>query len=147
MLLFLGFFFTVFAYVAIGMTAGFLGVLLDHFALILVVLPLAFFLLASKSGKIIGNYITASFKKDFPYTKTELEGLISAVENTIKFVLATGIFSFITFVIISLGYIGAPERLGPSIAISLTSLTYSISISFFVFFPVQAWAKNKINAV
>jgi len=144
MLLIFGFLFMVFIYAAIGVAAGFLWVLLDLFALILVILPLTFFLFVSKSGKIIGKYITASFKQDFSYSKTELEGLISAIENTIKFVLASGIFGFITFAVVSFGYIGMPERLGPSIAISLTSLTYSIAISFFVFFPVQAWAKNKL---
>ena len=144
MLLIFGFLFTVFIYAVIGMVAGFLWVLLDPWALILIILPLVFFLFVSKSGKIIGEYITTSFKKDFSYSKSELERLISAIENTIKFILATGVFCFITFAVVSLGHIGAPERLGPSIAISLTSLTYSIAVSFFVFFPTQAWAKNKV---
>ena len=147
MLLVLGFLFMVFVYAAIGVIAGFLWVLLDPWALQLVILPLFFFLFITKSGKTIGKYITASFKKDFSYSRTELEALVSAVENTIKFVLATGVFGFITFAVVSLGHIGSPERLGPSIAISLTTLAYSIAISFFVFFPVQAWAKNKINTM
>ena len=147
MLLILGFLFMVIIYAAIGTVAGFLGVLLDPWAFLLVVLPLTFFLFVTRSGKIIGKYIAASFKKEFSYTKTELEELVSATGNTIKFIIAAGIFSFITFAVVSLGHIGTPERLGPSIAISLTSLTYSIGISFFVFFPVQAWAKNKMYVI
>jgi len=147
MLLIFGFLFLVIIYAVIGTAAGFLGILLDPFAFLLVIIPLFFFLFITKSGKIIGKYITASFKKDYSYEKTELEGLIFAIKNTVKFILATGVFGFIIFLVVSFGHIGVPERLGPSIAISLTSLTYSIAISFFVFFPVQAWAKNKINTM
>jgi len=77
--------------------------------------------------------------------KIFLEGISVAIKNTIKFIFATGGFNCIAFAIISIGYIGAPEKLGPNLAISLTTLTYSIAICSFVFFPTQAWAENKIN--
>jgi flagellar motor component MotA len=106
---------------------------------------LFFFLLISKSGNIIGRYIVMSFKKDHTYTKAELEGLSVSVKNTIKFILAVGGFGFLSGLTACLANLGSPERLGPNLAVSLISLTYSIIISFFVFFPLQAWAENKIN--
>ncbi|MDR0463547.1 MAG: hypothetical protein LBG94_00360, partial [Treponema sp.] len=108
---------------------------------------LVYFLFVSKSGKIIGKYISTSFKKNNTYTKTELEQLSSAIKNTIKFILAAGGFCFIACMVISLGYLGSPEQLGPNLANSLLSFTYAIAIGFFVFFPVQAWAENKINSL
>ena len=105
----------------------------------------AFFPACLKSGSVIGQYVIKSFKKTQKYTLTELEGLSIALKNTIKFILFSGVFCFVTFAIISLGHIGAPEMLGPSIAICLTSLTYSIGICCFIFFPTLAWVENKIN--
>jgi flagellar motor component MotA len=47
--------------------------------------------------------------------------------------------------IAALAHLGSPDNLGPNLAISLMTLMYSIVISFFVFFPTQAWAENKIK--
>ena len=104
-----------------------------------------FFLLVTKSGKIIGKYISTSFKKNYAYSIIELEQLSSAIKNTIKFILAAGGFCFMAFVVISLGYIGSPEQLGPNLSNCLLSLTYAVVISYFIFFPVQAWAENKLK--
>jgi len=139
-----GFLFTVLIYAVIGLVAGFIGTLLNIWSMLLILGSLLFFLILSKSGKIIGKYIVTSFKKEQIYIVEELEILSVAVKNTIKYILFSGVFFALTFVIISLGHIGNPEMLGPSIAVSITSLIYSIAISCFVFFPVQAWAENKI---
>ena len=145
MLLLLGFLFMIILGAIIETLSGSLTMLMNLPSALLILVSLLFFLLVSKSGKIIGKYILTSFKKNYSYTKTELEKLASAIKNTIKFILATGGFCFITFAVISLGYIGTPERLGPNLAICLISLTYAIAISFFVFFPAQVWTENKIN--
>jgi len=147
MILILGFLFLVFFFAVVILAAGFFTVFVNPWSLLLVTVPLLFFLVISKSGTIIGKYIVSSFKKDYPYTKTELAGLSNAVKNTIKFILATGCFSFLMFVIVCLGHLGAPEKLGPSIAICLTVLTYSVGVSFFVFYPLQVWAVNRINSL
>jgi len=149
MILFLGFLFMLFFIAVIGVSAGSFAVnmLINLPALLLILIPMLFFLFVSKSGKIIGKYITTSFKKNNTYTKTELEQLSSAIKNTIKFILAAGGFCFIACMVISLGYIGSPEQLGPNLANSLLSFTYAIAIGFFVFFPVQAWAENKLNII
>ncbi|MCL2209314.1 MAG: hypothetical protein FWC19_01565 [Treponema sp.] len=86
----------------------------------------------------MGRYIVSSFKRNYKYSKNELECLSSAVKNIIKFILAAGGFTFAAFAIVSLGHIGAPEKLGVSLGICLSSLTYAIAISFFIFFPLQA---------
>jgi flagellar motor component MotA len=39
------------------------------------------------------------------------------------------------------------EMLGPNLAVSLIMLIYAIAISFFVFFPTQAWVENQYNAL
>ena len=153
MLLLIGILFMIFIY-AVACTllagmllSGFLFVIFDLWSFLLIFISLLFFLFVSKSGNIICWYVKASFRKSYTYTKDELEGLSKAIKNTIKFLLATGGFSFILFIINALANLGAPEYLGPSLAMSLTSLTYSAAISFFVFFPTQAWAENKINSL
>jgi flagellar motor component MotA len=46
----------------------------------------------------------------------------------------------------SLYYLDAKDKIGPNLAVSLITLLYSITVSYFVFFPLQAWAENKINS-
>jgi hypothetical protein len=136
----------VFIVTAVGILTQMLAFFIDLPSILLVFIPLIFFLLASKSGNIIGRYIVMSFKKDHTYTRVELEGLSVSVKNTIKFILAVGGFGFLWGLIASFANLGSPERFGPNFAASLITLTYSIIVSFFVFFPLQAWAENKINA-
>jgi len=145
MILFVGFLFMLFIFAIVGILTRSLAMLIDLPSILLIVVSLLFFMLASKSGSVIRKYINASFKKNHAYTKTELAGLSIAIKNTIKFTLATGGFGFMSGLVASLGYLGASERFGPNLAISLLTLTYSIMISYFVFFPTQVWADNKIN--
>jgi len=147
MLLFIGLLFTILIYAVIGSTAGFLGIIADRWSLIIILASLLFFLITSKCGSVIGRYIVSSFKKNYEYTKNEMTKLSAAIKNTIKFILASGGFVFVTFAIVSLGHIGAPEKLGASLGICLSSLTYALAISFFIFFPAQVWAENKINSL
>jgi flagellar motor component MotA len=145
MILLLGFLFLFFIFAIVGILSQSLEMLINLPSILLILVPLLFFLFTSKSGSIVGKYITTSFKRNYTHTRTELEGLSVAIKNTIKFILASGGFICIAFAIISIGYIGAPEKFGPNLAISLTILVYSIAICYFVFFPTQAWAENKIN--
>ena len=145
MLLIFGLLFMVFVFSVVGILSQFLQTLINLPSVLLILVPLIFFLFISKGGSIIGKYVVASFKRGYTYTREELEGLSLAIKNTVKFVLATGGFNCVTFAIISIGHMGNPERLGPNLAICLTSLIYSIAISYFVFFPTQAWAENKIQ--
>ncbi|MCL2175962.1 MAG: hypothetical protein FWB73_07955 [Treponema sp.] len=148
MILFLGFLFMIFFFAVIGVSsrAFAISMLINLPALFLILIPMLFFLLVTKSGKIIGKYISTSFKKNYAYSIIELEQLSSAIKNTIKFILAAGGFCFMAFVVISLGYIGSPEQLGPNLSNCLLSLTYAVVISYFIFFPVQAWAENKLKS-
>ena len=146
MLLIFGFLFMVFIMIAVGIITQMLAFFIDLPSILLIFIPLFFFLLTSKSGNIIGRYIVMSFKKAHTYTRAELEGLSVSVKNTIKFILATGGFGFLYSLTASFANLGSPERFGPNFAASIITLTYSIIISFFVFFPLQAWAENKINS-
>ena len=146
MLLIFGFLFMIIIFIASGMLTQTLTFFLDLPSLLLIIVPLLFFLIASKSGSYIGKYIATSFKRNHTYTRTELAGLSISVKNTIRFILAVGGFGFLFGLIASLAHIGSLDRFGPNIAISLLTLTYSITISFFIFFPLQAWAENKLNS-
>ena len=147
MLLIFGFLFTLCIFAAAGIFSQFLQTLINLPSVLLILVPLLFFLITSKSGGILVSYFKASLKKGHIYTRIELAALSVALKNTVKFILAAGGFYFLTFGIICLGYLGTPNRLGPNLAISLTSLTYSIAISFFIFFPAHAWAENKLSAL
>ena len=146
MLLIFGFMFMIFIFVAVGVLSQILMFIIDMPSLLIIIIPLLFFLIASKSGKIIRRYIIFSFKKTHTYTRTELTVLSISIKNIIRFTLAIGGFGSLTGLIGCLAHLGSLERFGSNLAVSLITLTYSIIISFFVFFPLQAWADNKINS-
>ena len=145
MLFVLGFIFMVLFFAFIGIFSGAAAIFIDFPSAILILAAVIFFLLTTKSGKVLGGYFKSSFKKDHSYTRAELESISAAVKNTVKFILAAGFFGFLAGLIAALAYVGAPEKIGPNLAISLLSITYAISTGFFVFFPAQAWAENRLN--
>ena len=121
--------------------------LIDMPSALIVIVPLVFFLIVSKSGSVIGRYMKASFTKDHAYTGPELAGLSAAIRNTIKFLIGIGVFGFLIGLLGTLVVLNRPDMLGPNIAVSLITVLYSITLSYFVFFPTQAWAENKLNAL
>ena len=147
MLLIIGFLFMLFICFVTGMLSGAGYMLIDMPSAFIVVVPLIFFLIASKSGSAIGRYFKTSFTKEHTYTGSELAGLSAAIKNTIKFIISTGGVGFLFGLIAILMNLMNREMLGPNIAVSLFTVLYSVSISFFVFFPTQAWAENKLNAL
>jgi flagellar motor component MotA len=68
-----------------------------------------------------------------------------AIRNTIRFILGAGGVGILLGVIGMLRNLENRAYLGPNLAVALLTVLYSIAISFFVFFPVQAWAENKLN--
>ena len=145
MILIFGFLFMVFIFAVVGILSQSFAFFIDLPSFLLVLIPLLFFLVISKSGNTICKYVSNSFKKEHKYTGEELKGISASVKNTIKFLLAVGGFGFLTGLIACLAHLGTLERFGPNLALSLITLTYSITISFFCLFPLQAWADNKIN--
>ena len=143
MLLIFGILFTILVFAVLVMLFHLSSVFISMPSMLFLLVFLLFFLLISKSGKVILMYIKTSFKKEYEYTKTELECISLTIKNTIKFIIASGIFGFITFIIVALANLESKEVLGPALAMSLTSLTYSIALSYLVFFPVKVWADNK----
>jgi len=147
MLIIIGFLFSVLVSWFVSFPMGISGTsFIDVPSALLTLVFLFFFFFASKSGSIIGRYIKSSFKKDYNYTRAELVSLSAAIKNTIKFALATGGFGFLAGAISSLA-VASREQLGPNIAVSLITVFYSIIVSYIIFFPVQAWAENKLNAM
>ena len=146
MILFLGFLFTLFMFALIGFFIRMPVFFIDMPSFLLICIPLVFFLIISGSGKIIKLYITMSFRKNHEFEKNELISLSVCLKRTIRFLIAIGCFGFLTGIIACLANLGSPELLGPNLAISLLTLIYSLSIGFFIFFPVQAWADNKVSS-
>ena len=144
MLLIIGFLFMILVLAIVGIFTGMAAVFIDLPSALLVLVPLLFFFFTSKSGKVLGKYIKTSFKKEYTYIGTELNILSVAIKHAIRFTIALGGFAFLAGGIAALGYLGAKERLGPILALSLITLTYSIMLICFVFIPVQAWAEIKI---
>lgn len=145
MLIVVGFLFTVLLFGLVGAVSGMVLFYIDVPSALLILVPLIFFFIVSRSGGVVGGYIKSSFKKDHAYAKAELESIALVMKRTVKFVLATGGFGFVAGLVGSLANLGAPERLGPNLAVSLITLIYSVAVSYFVFFPVEVWAENKIN--
>jgi flagellar motor component MotA len=131
----------------VSILSGVTTIFIDLPSALLILLTLFFFFFTTKSGTILGKYIKTSFKKEYNYSRVELTAISTAVKNTIKFILAVGGFGFMSGLIATLAFIGSMDKIGPNLAVSLMTLTYSITTSFFVFFPVQAWAENKINTL
>jgi len=148
MLIIIGFLFTVFISVLGSlMTGSGVFLLVDMGSALLTLIFLVFFLFTSKSGSVIGGYIKSSFKKNYAYTKAELVSLSCAIKNTVKFTLATGGIGFLLGLVACLKNLEDRNMLGPNIAVSLITVFYSIFVSYLIFFPVQAWAENKLNAM
>jgi flagellar motor component MotA len=145
MLLMIGFLFMVFIFAIVGALSGLLNMFIDLPSILLILVPLIFFVFTSKSGNILGMYIKTSFRKDYPYTSSELAALSGAIKNTIKFILAVGGFGFVSGLLACLVNLDNKEMLGPSLALSLLTFLYAIAVSVFIFLPTQAWAENKIN--
>jgi len=147
MLLIIGFLFMVLILVCVSMLTGVGGVYADMPSFLFVLIPLLFFFFASKSGKVLRKYIKTSFKREHVYTVTELTSLSTALKNTIRFLFFICGFGFFTGLIAALAFLGTPENIGPNAAIALLTVLYPLLISGFVFFPVQAWAENKIASL
>jgi len=152
MLIIIGFLFSVFISVLVEGMMGMpltnsSALFIDFPSALLMLIFLVFFFFTSKSGSIIGKYIKSSFKKNYNYTRAELVSLSVAVKNTIKFTLAAGGFGFLAGLIAVLASLQNKEMLGPNLAISLLTVFYAIIVSYIIFFPVQAWAENKLNAM
>ncbi|MCL2809085.1 MAG: hypothetical protein FWD24_03335, partial [Treponema sp.] len=84
-ILFMIFFYATAGILLVGMISGFLFTILDLWSFLLILVPLFFFLVVTKSGSILCRYIKTSFIKNYTYTINELEGLSKAIKNTIKF--------------------------------------------------------------
>ena len=149
MLLIIGFLFMVlFIFIATGSLSGMgLGQMIDLPSALIVIISLIFFLILSKSGSVIGRYFKTSFTKEHTYTGSELAELLAAIRNTIKFTLGTGGVGFLFGIIAMLMNLADRQMIGPNLAVSLFTVLYSVTISFFVFYPTQAWAENKLASL
>lgn len=143
MIIFGGLLFSVVLTYIIGLLCGGVVWLIDFPSLLIIVLPMIFFFCTTKSGGVIGGYIKSSFKKNHEYGAAELQVIALAAKNTVKVILAAGWLGFFAGLIAMLANMDTPTQIGPILAVSLVSLYYAIAISYFMFFPVQAWAENK----
>jgi hypothetical protein len=147
MLIFIGTLLMMVMTVLVGAVNGNIVWLADAPSLIFITIPLIVFLSISGNGMILIKYISNSFKKNYQYSKTELEDISIAIKSTIRFTLAVGGFAFIIGFVASLR--GPWEEGGffaANLSLSLISLLYSVGLSYFVLFPTQVWAENRLRA-
>jgi flagellar motor component MotA len=81
MLIIFGFLLMLLMFVLVGGLTQALLAFFDVPSFFLIVVPLIFFLFASKSGSVIGKYIKTSFRKDHLYTKSELKSISTALKT------------------------------------------------------------------
>ena len=144
MIIFSGALFAIIFTIFMGFLCGGAVWFVDTVSLVSIILPLVFFSVITKSGKAINTYIKCSFKKDYEYSALELKMIAMSAKNTVKFCNGMGVFGFLIGFIAALAMLSEPHQIGPTIAISLLTLFYAIGISYFIFFPLQIWAENKL---
>ena len=144
MILIIGFLFMVLIFAGLSAITGMGPGIIDFPSALLVIIPLVFFFLVTKSGKNIGRYLKSSFRKDHTYTITELKAVCAAADNSVKFIYGIGAFGFLFGIVGALMYLENKEALGPNLAISLITLLYAIGVSAFMFLPLKFWAENKL---
>ena len=146
MILFIGLLFLVIFTLLIGTLSGMVYALLDLASIIIVLAPLIFFLAVTKSDRIITGYIKSSFKKNYEYGIAELDSISMAARHSVRITLATGCFGFLIGIIGMLMGLDDPQSLGPTLAVALLIMLFSIGIGFFVMFPLHVWAENRKQA-
>jgi flagellar motor component MotA len=119
-------------------------------SLLCVLVPLLLFLILTNNGRIIKIYIMSSMKKEHRFDKDELQTIAGAAKSTGRFALGTGAFFCLANILTMLSYMNFEDEFGASrlvydIAMTLISLLYAIAIAFFIFYPLQVWAENKLR--
>ena len=147
MIIFIGILFSVAFTVLVGLLCGNLVFFIDLWSLMIIIFPTVFFLWVTKNGRIFKEYIKSSLTQYHKQSAAELENTAAAARSTMKIVLAAGFFSFIAGLLNVLGNLDNPQYLGPNVAVALISVFYSVSISYFIFFPLQTWAENKAKNI
>ena len=146
MILLIGLLFLVVFTLLIGAFSGTVYMFLDLASIIIVLVPLIFFLVITKSGKTITGYIKSSFMKNYEYSKAELESISMVARHSVKITIATGCFGFIIGIIGMLMQLDDPQKIGPMLAVGLLTMLYSIGVGFFVMYPLCVWAENRKQA-
>ena len=145
MILLIGLLFSVLFTLVIGAISGMIYAFIDLLSVTIVLIPLIFFLVSTKSCKIITEYMISSFKKNYEYSNAELESIVRVAKHSIRITLATGWFGFIIGIIGMLHRLDDPHTIGPMLAVGLLTVLYSIGVGFFMLFPLQVWAENRIQ--
>lgn len=151
MIILIGILFSIALTALIGLSVGGLYVFLDLVSFLIVALPVTFFLLITKGGRILGEYFKLSFMKNSEYSEAQLRGIAGAAKSTMKIALASGFFGFLsglmmTLYFVDLGGIASAAVFNVNLSVSLITLYYSIALAFFVLYPLEAWAENKLVA-
>ena len=145
MTIIIGFLFMILMFALVGTISDILLFLIDLPSMIIVIVPLVFFLCISKSGGIMVKYIRSSFKKNYKYSRPELESISAAIKHTIKFTMGAGGFGFMVGLIACIVNTHSAELFLLNLSVSFISLAYAIAISFFVFYPAMVWTENKLK--
>jgi hypothetical protein len=122
----------------------------DGFTVFAIILPVALFLIFTKNGRIIWNYMHSSLDKNHQFSKTELQSIVTATRASGKFALGTGVFCLLGSFIMILANFNYAEQFAMNVllrnlGVAFLTPLYTIAIAFFIFYPLQVWAENKLR--
>lgn len=122
----------------------------DPIAFFALLTLLLLFLIFTNSGRIFSSYIRHSVQRGYQFTRDELQGIIYASRYTGRFTMGCGIVFFLCRCLWALACLnfedeGGAFTLTRNIIAAILPLTYALTIAFFIFYPLQVWAENKLN--
>ena len=133
------------AFMAFLVGTEILWILVDIPSLVVILLPLVYYLIVSKGHKVLGSYIKNSFKKDYIYNAYELKAISNVAKGSTKVIMTMSYLNIVFALIIVLTNVDDPSFIGVALAVMLISLFYALGISYLMFFPLQSWAENKLD--
>lgn len=115
-------------------------VFIDFPSLLIIVLLTVPMLMAAGLGGDLIRAFKVMVRKNHPYTDTELQRALHAVEYTIKLLWYAGFTGAIIGLVSILCNLSNPEQLGPIASVMLLTIFYALFACFF-FLPIRAKLK------
>ena len=142
MILFLGTIFTIALLSVCSIFTGSIMMYFDFISLSSLLVSLLYFHWIS-DDHALGNYIRASFTKNYEYSAMELDDISRSAKSSLIVSLGTSGFLSVTTIIAILHNIDNLEMLSANLSVGLSGLLYALGIGFFIFYPLKIWAERK----
>ena len=130
-----------------GSEGGRFLIYINMSSLLIIIIPVLFYFLVTKSVETVRRYIISSFKRGYTFKAAELESLAKAMQGARNVIIAAGVFGFFGGIIAILTSLSVPEEIGPNFAVAMITVHYAVSAGYFIFYPTQMWAEAKVKAL